>query len=63
MAPKNNGDDPYMAALNVVIRRLDDIAATQQQHAKIIKWASSLAMLVIGAVAGPDAVSALAVVA
>jgi hypothetical protein len=57
MAPKT--DDPYMAALARLQEKVDAIAATQQSHAKAIKWITSVALLIVGAVAGPDAVTAI----
>lgn len=57
MAPKTT--DPYMAALERLQEKVDTIAATQQSHARAIKWITSAALLVIGAVAGPDAVTAI----
>jgi hypothetical protein len=59
MAPKNSTDDPYMAALNTLQRKVDAIALTQESHARSIKWITSAALLIVGAVAGPDAVTAI----
>lgn len=52
-------EDPYLAALARVEEKVNAIAATQASHARSIKWITSAALLVIGAVAGPDAVMAL----
>lgn len=59
MAPKTTTDDPYMAALIRLQEKVDAIASTQASHARAIKWITSAALVVIGAVAGPDAVMAL----
>lgn len=39
--------------------KVDAIALTQAQHARAIKWITTAALLIVGAIGGPDAVAAL----
>jgi hypothetical protein len=59
MAPQKTTDDPYMAALARLQDKVDAIAATQASHARSIKWITTAALLIVGAIGGPDAVTAL----
>lgn len=51
--------DPVLVALARLQDKVDAIAATQASHAKAIKWITTAALLMVGAIGGPDAVAAL----
>lgn len=59
MSPSKTTDDPYMAALTRLQDKVDAIAVTQAAHARSIKWITTAALLVVGAIGGPDAVAAI----
>lgn len=62
MAPQqqqHNRPDPVLVALARLQDKVDGIASTQAQHARKIQWITTAAVLVVGAVGGPDAVAAL----
>lgn len=58
---KDMTGDPVLIALARLQDKVDAIARTQDQHARQIKWITTAALLIVGAVGGPDAVAALGV--
>lgn len=51
--------DPYLAALKRVEDKVDQVSVQVADHEKKLRWIVSVALLVVGAIGGPDAVSAL----
>jgi hypothetical protein len=48
--------DPVVVAIEQLGRKVDDLAARVTDHEKKLRWIVSVALLVVGAIGGPDAV-------
>ncbi len=51
--------DPVLAAIERLEEKVDALAVRVTDHEKRLRWIVSVALLVVGAVGGPDAVQLL----
>lgn len=51
--------DPVLAAIERLEDKVDALAVRVTDHEKRLRWIVSVALLVVGAVGGPDAVQVL----
>lgn len=50
-------EDKILTAITVLTRKVDDLAAQVSQHDAKLRWITSVALVVIGIVGGPNAVN------
>lgn len=53
-------NDEILKAIADLSTKVDTLARTVADHQRKLKWITSVALLVVGAIGGPDAVQAVA---